>query len=105
MKTRFISVLASVICFVSLVVCTPAGVISVNGNEIVSKDPTGKTTVRTGKTSYPTNLPVSQYPGSDVFMSQVTAADDHTGGNKLGAMLNSKDQVDKISQLYKRELG
>lgn len=75
-----------------------------NGQTITVNDAAGKVTATTGAQSYPSDLPCSQYPGSEITV--VTSFDEAktAGGPKKSVMLKTKDEVAKITQFYKDQL-
>lgn len=74
------------------------------GDEITVKDTTRNVTAKAGsKTPYPAELPVPQYPGSEMV---VTAADTSVNASsKSMAMLKTMDASEKIMALYKEKLA
>lgn len=96
------SLLIASFSLLAVTACGSPGNVSYQGDEIVVKDPTGTVTAKAGKTAYPAELPVPQYPGSEMV---VTATDtDPTNSSKSMAMLKSKDAAEKIIDFYKEKL-
>lgn len=105
MRSNLSTLVATGLCLAALAACSPPGTnVSYNGDEITVKDTTGNVTAKAGsKTPYPADLPVPQYPGSEMV---VTAADTSANSSsKSMAMLKSMDTSDKIMAFYKEKLA
>lgn len=103
MRSNLSLLIVAGLSIIALAACSPPGTnVSYNGDEIVVKDPTGSVTAKAGKTAYPSDLPVPQYPGSEMV---VTAVDtDAKAASKSMAMLKSMDDQEKIISFYKEKL-
>lgn len=104
MRLNLSLLFAAGLCLMALSACSPPGTnVSYNGDEITVKDTTGNVTAKAGsKTPYPADLPVPQYPGSEMV---VTAADTSANtSSKSMAMLKTTDSSAKILAFYKEKL-